>query len=251
MKPTTLNTLAALTLLALPLTTHAADHTRPLVLAQSTATPATPNSQTALAGPSDFGKESAWSKYGPYNVYLGAGTSGLAIGTSFAGSTWYNGRLEYNRLTYKTDGSTDSINYDADLRLQNQAAYLDLRPFAGKFRVSLGVSSQQSHLDIRGDGTLDTGDKAKANARVELPSVMPYAGFGWGLGKNTPGLGMFFDVGAFIGKPKVTTFTLTSDNPQVQAEADKELPEKRKEVEDDVAKLKVYPVVKFGLTYQF
>lgn len=213
---------------------------------------AAPKSSSLPSLGSETSSESAWSKYGPYNVYLGAGTTGGVIGTSFAGRSWVNGRLEYNSFSFNTDDSTNSIDYKVDLRLRNQAAYVDLRPFAGTFRFTVGISSQQSNLFVDGTTDLDNNaGKANVKAKIELPSSMPYVGFGFGLGKNTSGLGMFADIGAFLGTPKVTQFSLTSTNPALQPQAQSEEAQKRKELEDDVSKLKLYPVVKLGITYHF
>lgn len=208
-----------------------------------------------MGSSSSVSGDSAWSKYGLYNVYVGAGTTGLAVGTGFMGRPWINGRLEYNGASFNRDGSSSSIDYGVDLRLQNQAVYLDLRPFSGILRLSLGVSAQQSHLGLTGTTELENtgGEKGNLKARFELPSTMPYAGFGFGLGKNTSGLGMFMDIGAFFGTPKVTQFelTTTSNDPNVQQEARNQSATKKAELEEDIKKLKVYPVVKIGLTYQF
>ncbi|MCE2680584.1 MAG: hypothetical protein LW629_09090 [Burkholderiales bacterium] len=182
---------------------------------------------------------------GPYGVYGSLGTEGAGVGIQFMGRPSGNLRAEINSFNYNKDKTVDDINYRVDLKHISQSLLYDYRPYQGAFRLTTGVGINQSKLDFNGVST-NPLTPGSARGRIELPPVMPYFGIGLGLGKSNSGIGFYADLGAYVGSPKLKSFSLTKPTGSTLDE-DTE----RRNLEDELKSLKVYPVGKVGISYQF
>ena len=185
---------------------------------------------------------------GPYGVYGSLGTEGAGIGIQFMGRPSGNLRAEINSFNYNKDKTVDDINYRVDLKYISQSLLYDYRPYQGAFRLTTGVGINQSKLDFNGITNQSdplSGNRGTAQGRVELPPVMPYLGIGMGLGKSTSGIGFYANIGAYLGSPKLKSFSL-NDPTRTLNEADE-----RRKLEDELKSFKFYPVGKVGISYQF
>ncbi len=185
---------------------------------------------------------------GPYGVYGSLGTEGAGVGIQFMGRPSGNLRAEINSFNYNKDKTVDDINYRVDLKHISQSLLYDYRPYQGAFRLTTGVGINQSKLDFSGVTNQSDpvfGNRGTARGQVELPPVMPYFGIGLGLGKSTSGIGFYADLGAYVGSPKLKSFSLT-DPTNNTSEADE-----RRKLEDELKSFKFYPVGKVGISYQF
>ncbi len=185
-----------------------------------------------------------------------AGTLGYGVEGTVGLATGVNLRAGLNSFSYDYTDSASDIDYDVDLDLKSYALLLDWHPFAGSFKLTAGVLSNRNGATMTatptgsvtiGNTTYPAGTAGRLHGEVDFKSTAPYAGIGWGnAAGKTRGLGFSFELGVlFQGAPEVT---LTSTNPAVsQSNLDAEA----REIEDDLSGFKSYPVVSFGLSYQF
>ena len=135
--------------------------------------------------------------------------------------------------------------------------YADWYPFAGSFRFSLGATANQFKLNLDASGAGSTVNVGGTNyvlgpadglsVDIKYPSTTPYAGFGWGHQADS-GLRFSFDLGASIGKAKVTVTPRGQlAQPAAQADVDRDTAELR----DGVGKVKALPQLSFAIGYSF
>lgn len=192
-------------------------------------------------------------------VYTGIGTHGLMFG--YAHPVMPQATL---RIDYATAGQLsrqkreEGIDYDAKITYNRIGLFADAFPFApGGFRFTGGVTfnNMKGDLDGRGNGgTINIGGtnytmtaNDRFDVKIEFPKTTPYIGIGYGHQQST-GWGFVFDLGASIGKAKVTE---THSGPNLglasQADIDRELAELR----DGVGKIKAVPLLAIGFNYRF
>lgn len=191
-------------------------------------------------------------------LYLKAGVPGYGVGFAQPIGPLFGVRADFLTLGDRSERrNEEGIDYDAKLKANRGALMLDLFPFAGSFRISAGATAAKYQLDLLATGaggtlrigntTYTTTSADRFAVQVKMPSSMPYLGFGWGHQSNS-GLRFSFDVGAAIGKAKLSyQLTGPTANQVSQADIDAELAELR----DGVAKIKAIPQVTFGIGYSF
>ena len=199
---------------------------------------------------------------GDFSLGASASTLGLGAEAGYAFNDRFGVRLGGYALSLDQDGEESGIEYDGDLDLSNVGAYLDWHPFAGAFRVSAGWFATDNGLDAVGDpgpgGTYDIGgitfteaEVGRLNATADLGSSAPFLGAGWAWGRADGGLTWSLDLGIlFQDSPDIeltSTGGTLSDEPALQAAIEEE----EAELEDDVDKYDLYPVVSFGVGYRF
>jgi hypothetical protein len=190
---------------------------------------------------------------------VGTGGAGLGLGFQPAGNTVLRAELAQYTKSYTKDES--DISYAGDLKLSTRAVYADYHPFSGAFRVTAGVDFGGMKADLgakpSGSGTYTvngntypTGAGDRIDASIKYPSTMPYLGLGWGLGDfSQSGLRFGVDLGANIGKPaaQLTASGAMASDPQFNSD----LNEENRKLNDDVSKVKVFPVLKIAIGYAF
>ncbi len=191
-------------------------------------------------------------------LYLLAGVPGVGLGYAHPLSPNFGLRLDYVTLGDRSERRTEEgIDYDARLKTHRGGFYADWFPFAGGFRVSLGVTSNQYSLDLDASGAGRTINVGGTNytltsadgftAQVKFPSSTPYVGIGWGHQAGS-GLRFGFDLGASIGKAKLgATGRGQLATAQAQADIDRELTELR----DGVGKIRAVPQLSLSLGWSF
>jgi hypothetical protein len=111
-------------------------------------------------------------------------------------------------------------------------------------------------LDLN-DTTLEASDLLTAKSRVEFGNLATYVGIGWGNATRTNGhLRYTFDLGViFLGSPEVDLSVqgMIPDAiwPYAGAELQAILAAEKKELEEELDDLKIFPMVSFGLSYRF
>ena len=191
-------------------------------------------------------------------LYTNIGIPGVMLGYSQPVGPLFGVRADYATIGTRKDQRTeDGIAYDGTLKANRAALLADWFPFAGTFRLTTGLTSNQYKLDLLATGaggTLTIGNNtytttAQDNFRVQVkfPSSAPYVGFGWGHGSGS-GFRFSFDIGATIGKATVD-YSLSGPLAQrvSQADIDAELQQLR----DGVGKVRAIPQITFGLGYSF
>ena len=191
-------------------------------------------------------------------IHLKAGLPGYGLGYAHSLTPNVGLRADFLTLGKRSERrNEEGIDYDASLEANRAAVLLDLFPFAGSFRVSLGATSAKYRLDLLATGaagslrigntTYPTTAADRLAVQVKMPSSMPYLGIGWGHQAGS-GLRFSFDLGAAIGKAKLSYQLSGPAAQQVsQADIDAELAELR----DGVAKIKAIPQITLGIGYSF
>lgn len=191
-------------------------------------------------------------------LYTKLGVPGVMLGYSQPFGPLFGLRADYGTVGERTDRRTENgISYDTKLKLNSAAVLADWFPFAGSFRLTGGITSNQYKLDLLASGaggslsigntTYATTANDKFNVQVKFPSSAPYVGLGWGHGEGN-GLRFSVDLGARIGKATVSYALSGPLAGQVsQADIDAELADLR----DGVGKVRVIPQISFGLGYSF
>jgi hypothetical protein len=194
------------------------------------------------------------------NLWLGikAGTLGLGLEATWQPLPWFDVRGGFNTFDYDEQGSESGINYDATLELQTLYATANFRVPTSPFRFTAGVFSNDNELKLVSldSGSYDIGgtvytaaEVGTLSSRTSFDSVSPYAGIGFDFGLFGK-VGLNLDLGVLLqGDPKVSLAAdgALSDNPTFMAA----LEEERVQLEDEVDKLKVYPVLSLALTFNF
>jgi hypothetical protein len=179
-----------------------------------------------------------------------AGTTGVGADIAWSIAPTLSARVGYSGLKFNHDIDTDTVRYDADLKLSNFNTLLDFSPL-GPFRITGGFIFNDNKYDVRGNPGVGGG--ASINGTVKAgKSAAPYLGIGFG---NVSGMGINFyaDLGVmFMGSPRATLTancgSLTGascTNLQNQAAAE------QARLEDELKRLKHYPVLNIGLTVGF
>jgi hypothetical protein len=189
--------------------------------------------------------------------YVGAGSTGFDLGYAFKLNTQVGLRAELNHLSYGRDFNSNGADYSASLKFSTVGAFVDYFP-AGSLRLTGGLllgtrKLEGSGVTTGGSVTInDTAYPAPAGEGVfvtdKFPSVSPYLGLGFGHGQSKPGLGFYFDAGAAFGKGEVT---LNVTPALLTAAGQNNVDAERAKVQDKLDQLRVYPVVKFGVSYTY
>ena len=160
-------------------------------------------------------------------------------------------------LEVTNSATEEGIAYQGRLKANRGALLADLYPFAGTFRFTLGATSNQYKLNLDASGTGSTINVGGTNyvlgagdglaVEVKFPSTTPYVGLGWGH-QEAGGFRFSFDLGASIGKAKVTVTPRGQlAQPAAQADVDRETQELR----DGVGKIKALPQISFAIGFSF
>jgi len=194
-------------------------------------------------------------------VYGNIGLPGVMLGYAQPVSPNFTVRADLSTLgSYKERRTEDGIAYDAKINAHRAGLFGDWF-VAGGFRLTAGVTFNdvKANLDARGDGvtpwnvggtTVVASPNDRFNVKVEYPKTTPYLGIGYGHHQDS-GWGFVFDLGASIGKPKVseTHSGPNIGNPAIVSQAD--IDAEMAEVRDSVGKVKVIPQISIGVNYRF
>ncbi|MHC4204068.1 MAG: hypothetical protein ACYSTT_05415 [Planctomycetota bacterium] len=195
---------------------------------------------------------------GKYAVSAKGGTLGLGGEFTTALTSNINGRLGINMLDLDIgEQEITDIEYDIELDFFSFSALADWHVFNDSFRISGGIISIDNKADLEasgpsgesqeiGDIEYDWDDIGTLYSSVEIDSLAPYVGIGWGNplthGKRW---GFTCDFGvAFTSSPDVAlaaTGLIPAD----------ELEKERQNIEDELDKFRFYPVISVSFFYRF
>lgn len=197
-----------------------------------------------------------------FNLSARASTLGLGYEAGYAFNDYVNLRVALNNYSYDYDTAEDGINYNFDLELESRAYLLDVHPFAGSFRITGGVLDNKNRLEGQAEpsGSYVIGGETYSGAEVgtlfstaRMGEDNPlYLGLGFSKALGKSGWGVGFDIGAvMMGDSDVeltATGPITTLDPDFAANIAAEEEEVEAEINGD---FDTYPVVAFGVTYQF
>jgi hypothetical protein len=194
--------------------------------------------------------------YQPFSLGAEAGTTGFggATGWRFANHFGLVGGMDY--FNFSLNRTISGIPYSARLRMMSEHAGLNLYPWKNhSFYLSLGAYFNQNRLtgDAVSDGTLavngfpvPAGDFV--NLKYEQQPVDPYVAIGGNLYfDKAKHFSLGAELGAFyLGNPKVS---IGATPPGAVPQSD--LDSYQQQVEDDLKKVPVWPVLKISICYSF
>ena len=190
-------------------------------------------------------------------VAFHVGTTGL--GADFAIGVHKNLGFRAGGSFFPLDFNITSSDIDYSLSFASPQFLLavDVYP-AGTFRFTGGLLFQQDDFDISatpaepveiGDVEYQPDQIGSLMGTLDTRAVSPYLGLGFG-SPNKRGVGFFLDLGvAFHGEPVVS---VTANGPIATVpQFQQDLAEEVAEIQDDVSKFTVLPVVRLGLMIGF
>jgi hypothetical protein len=190
-----------------------------------------------------------------FAVGIKAGTTGIGIEGIYTINEYFALRGHYSKYSDSFEESSDDIDFNLDADIGMAGLLVDVHPFGGFFRLSLGLMSngnEFSGLAIPtdtfeiGDGEYTPEEIGELSASLTFKSTVPYVGFGWG--KTTKeGLGLNFEIGAMLQDTPQISLTTTSSVPGLQ----EDLIAEEEEFKESVKDFKFWPVVALGITYRF
>lgn len=195
--------------------------------------------------------------YQPFNLGIEAGTTGVGGGAGwrFADHLSLVGGMDY--LKFSLNKTYSGVPYSGDVRMQSEYAGINLYPWQNSsFHVSLGAYFNQNQFTgtAVSDGTLVINgvtvpptDSVSLNYKQQ--PVDPYVSIGGNLYfDKAHHFSLGAELGAFyLGNPRVSVSTTAP--PGVVTPAD--LAAYQQQVENDIKKLPVWPILKLSLNYSF
>lgn len=194
------------------------------------------------------------------SIGVRAGTLGLGLEAAKLLTPNIGVRGTIYRTSYDLDRTESDVQYSVDATFHSVTALVDFYPGArGSFHLTAGIISSPPELDAVAQPTGDSYDidgteytaaeVGQLTATGRWKKTIPYVGLGWGTAANKGGgLGFFFDVGAGIGSP---TVNLRATGAVANSSLAQDLAAEERELQDDLDKLKVYPVIQLGLAIRF
>ncbi|AFZ03054.1 hypothetical protein [Calothrix sp. PCC 6303] len=194
----------------------------------------------------------------------------LGVGASITKSLTpnLNGRVGVNTISLDVGGyrkRENEVEYDANLNLLNVSTVVDYHPFKNSgFRVTGGLVFNDNNVEgkarIRDNTVFEYNgnqytnqDISSVKGKVSFPNnVAPYLGIGWGNAVK-PGKRWGFSVNLgvmFTGSPKVD-LDANIVNESLRSQIVQDLQVEKKELEDDLEQLSIYPVLSLGVSYHF
>jgi len=190
-------------------------------------------------------------------VFAGVGTTGFELGFAAKLGESTGIHVDGEFLNYKRTWDNDGVTYDAKVKFSSLGLYGNYF-LTERFRLTAGVligsrkvtgTGVSSGGQITVNGTtyaLQAGDSLGLD--VKFPAASPYLGLGFGHADNGLGLGLYFDVGAVFGKPKVK---LTPNGNLANTVNQSDVDAEQAKLQDKMNKLRAYPAIKLGLSIGF
>lgn len=200
-----------------------------------------------------------------FGVGLQVGTTGYGLDAAYKINDALSARIGYSGLNYSHSANTSDVDYDAKLKLSGFRALADIGIGAG-FRVSTGLMFHDNKIDVHGKPTsgsytlngnrYQASDIGSLDGRVKFGSgVAPYIGLGYGtLSNRSGGPGFYADIGAmYQGKSKASLSAncgAALNNAQCN-QLSSDISAEESKVNDKINQYKWYPVISFGIYYNF
>jgi hypothetical protein len=158
---------------------------------------------------------------------------------------------------------TNGLGLEAgNIKLKSVGALLDIYPFGGSFRLSVGMRSNKNAFRadaVPTTATVEVGDDTYTQAEVGtltgtvgFKKSAPMVSLGWG-GKFKTGLHFGVEVGVVVqGNPQINASSdgTLATNPVFQQSLDDQLAEWRQDIKDNKYS-RYWPVVQLHLMYRF
>lgn len=224
---------------------------------------------SAFAAPVERKPMSASAGHDRSGIAIGAkiGTLGPGADLTIRLVDTLNLRLNANYFKYTTDRTIDDIDFDAEAEFNSLMALLDWHPFDNGLRLTAGAILNNN--EIRIDATPTDSETiggteyppeliGTLKGLVEFENSAPYVGIGYGRAVGRDARWSFsFDLGVLLQTLQVD---LTADSPlltnpitppAVRDQFIEDLEKEEEDIQEDLDNLEIYPVISFGVAYQF
>ena len=194
------------------------------------------------------------------------GTMGFGVDLDVGMTEWLSGRLGYNYLSYNRTVDDTGVHYDGTIKINSVSGTLDLHPFRGGFRISVGAVGSGPKIETVGtptSGSYQIGNNTYTAAQIgsltgEIKfgnSVAPYVGIGYGnVASDKHRITFLFDLGAtYGGTPAVSLSAQCAAGlpanvcTQLQSDAAVEI----QKLQNNTSSIQWYPVINIGLGIRF
>jgi hypothetical protein len=193
------------------------------------------------------------------------GSTGIGTHATIPLAPNLNLRLGANYLRYTHRGSTSDLDVDYKLKTNTYDVLLDWHPVKDSvFRVTAGLAYNGNRIDVHAHSnaagnysiqghTYSAADAGTVDGDVSFRKTAPYLGIGWGNAIKPVGWNFSADIGVLMqGSPTTILASHGGTAPasvctQFAADVERE----RQSLHDDVNRLRVYPVVRIGLSRSF
>jgi hypothetical protein len=196
-------------------------------------------------------------------IALGARLGLRGVGIDLTGRVldgYLNVRGGYNWLDVDYDAETDDVEYTIAADLTGYNAWLDYHPFKNHFRISAGAVFNGDGVDA----TADLADSTSIGGNEYTPEqvgtlsgtitltseISPYIGIGFGNPvKRGQRLSFMFDIGVIFQDYEVALGASgpIANVPQFQDD----LAQEEADLQEELDKYSIYPVLSIGMSYQF
>jgi hypothetical protein len=192
------------------------------------------------------------------------GTTGIGFHAAIPLSSNVNARLGLGYLEYDYRGSTRSVTYDLSMRTNTYDALVDWYPLQNNaFRMTAGLAYNGNKIAVaaRPDKTgnyvvngnaYSAASAGKVTGTVDFGKVAPYLGIGWAR-KVEKGWSVSSDIGVlFQGSPRsrLQSSGCTASSAACSRFA-ADVERENANLNDEVGRFRVYPVLRVGLSYRF
>lgn len=197
-----------------------------------------------------------------YNTAMKLSTLGLGFDISTPINDKLSARFNLNGASYSDTQSEDGNDYEGSLELLTAGILLDYYPFQNNFRLSSGVyyngngftgsvtPTSTTTVEIGGT-TYTNADIGSLNTDISFNSLAPYLGLGWGNNARDKGWGFTFDLGAMFHGTGEANLNATVINQTIANQIASDIAKEEQDINDNLADIKVYPVVSIGVNYSF
>jgi hypothetical protein len=189
------------------------------------------------------------------------GTLGPGLEATIGIAEWLNLRAGGYYFRVRHGGSINDVEYNFDVKLASVPLLADWHPLENEFRITGGVIYNRNMADL--DSTPNKNTKIGGNeytpeqigelsGSVRFNNWAPYIGLGYGNAvlDADKTWGFVFDIGImWQGSPSVALSAngIMKDDPHFQQDLAKE----QSDIQGDANVFRIYPVLSFGISYQF
>ena len=193
-------------------------------------------------------------------IYTNIGLPGVMLGYAHAINPSFTVRGDLASLgNYNKDQTESGIDYKAKASFSRLGIFGDYFPFSGGFRLTGGLTVNNQKIDLTstaqpgstimvGDQTVNMSADDRLYVSIKVPKTTPYIGLGWGHQQANKGFGFVADIGATIGKAKLT---VEATGPNLSSVSQTNLDKETQELRDGVGKITFIPQISLGLNYRF
>lgn len=193
-------------------------------------------------------------------IYGNIGLPGVMLGVAQPINPHFGVRADVATLGSRdASGTEEGIDYTGKAKAHRAGVFGDWFVFGGGFRLTGGITYNDMRVDLTSQGAgraVTVGNNTyvltandRIDVQIEFPRVTPYVGIGYGHQPSGTGWGFVFDLGASIGKAKVSG--QASGTVLSTAAAQQDFQRELDELRDGVGKVRAIPQLSIGMSYRF